>query len=130
MPSKEVDRKLEISPDKPIVTVHDTNCPALAWSPRWLFPKVTCGTAQFTLAPARDDWEFQHFEFASSGSPATAKIKYLGNVHLTAFRATVDFQANFLPGDPKPFLWPKTVVTTLTTDKGSISVTNQYSSKR
>ena len=36
----------------------------------------------------------------------------------------------FPPGRPQAFLWPKTVVTTLTTDKGSISVTNQYSSKR
>ena len=130
MPSKEVDRKLEISPDKPVVTVYDVNCPALSLSPRWLFPKATCGAARFTLAPALDDWEFQHFEFASSGPAAPAKIKYLGNVQLMAFHATVDFQANFLPGDPKPFLWPKMVVTTLTTDKGSVSVTNHYSAKR
>ncbi len=129
MPSKEGDRKVEISPDKPLVTVHDANCPALELSPRWLFPKVTCGTAQFSLAPAGDGWEFRQFEFASSGRSAPAKIKYLGAVQLTAFHATVDFQANFLPGAPKPFLWPKTVVTTLITDKGNISVTNHYSAK-
>jgi hypothetical protein len=72
---------------------------------------------------------FQHFSFDSAGHPAAAKVAYLGDVQVLAFRAGVDFQKGLLPGDPNPFLWPKETMTAVTTNKGSITIANRYSPK-
>jgi hypothetical protein len=37
-----------------------------------------------------------------------------------------DVQKGFLPGDPRPFLVPKRVVTMIETDKGKIVLTNEH----
>jgi hypothetical protein len=136
IPKKDARQHREIQqpaePGKPLlVVVKDAACPAMELMARWLFPKKPCGSAQFSLtAGANDDLMFQHFGFDSAGPPAAASIAYLGDVQLTAFHAGVDFQKGFLPGDPQPFLWPKETVTSATTDKGTVTITNRYTPKK
>lgn len=119
-------------PGKPILVVaQDGDCPAMEVMPQWLFPSKPCGSARFNLtAGANGDLMLQHFSFDSLGTPAAAKVAYLGDVRLLAFHAGVDFQEGYLPGDPKPFLWPKEAVTSATTNKGKVTITNRYSPKK
>jgi hypothetical protein len=70
---------------------------------RYLFPKQPCGAEQFSLiVNAANKLTFQHYTFDSAGFPATAKLRYLGNVRISAFHADVDFQEASLPGDTAP----------------------------
>jgi hypothetical protein len=136
VPKKDSTRSIEIrqpaEAGKPVlVVVKDGECPALELLARWLFPPHPCGTAQFSLtAEGNGDPMFQRFSFESSGRPAAAKIAYLGDVQLQSFHAAVDFQKGFLPGDPKPFLWPLQAVTAAITSKGTVTITNRYSPKK
>jgi hypothetical protein len=119
-------------PGKPIlVVVMDGECPEMELLPRWTFPRSPCGTAQFSLnVDSRGSLMFQHFNFDSSGSPGRAKVAYLGDVQALAFHASVEFQEVVLPGDPKPYLWPLEAVTSITTNKGRVTIHNRYSPKK
>ncbi|SPE42032.1 exported hypothetical protein [Candidatus Sulfopaludibacter sp. SbA3] len=133
LPPKKPAQNIEIQqpsePGKPVLVVmKDGACPELQLMPRWMFPKVFCGSGQFSLAvDAGDDLTFQHFNFDSAGRPSAAKVPYLGDVQLTGFHAAVDFQKEFLPGDKSPYLWTKETVSTIVTNKGKVTITNQYS---
>ena len=119
-------------PGKPVlVVIRDGECPPLELMPRWIFPQHPCGSAQFSVtADSQGGLTFQHFTFDSSGAPAAAKIEYLGDVQLLSFHAAVEFQEVLLPGDPKPYLWPMEAVTSLTTNKGKLTISNRYSAKK
>jgi hypothetical protein len=119
-------------PGKPVlVVVKDGECPELQLMERWMFPRNPCGASQFSVhADSQGGLMFQHFSFESSGRPAPAKITGLGDVQLTAFHADVEFQAVQMPGDSKPFLWPLEAVTSVTTNKGKVTITNRYSPKK
>jgi hypothetical protein len=58
-----------------------------------------------------------------------AKLADLGDVEVRSFRAEGDFQRAFLPGDPRPYLLPGQIVTSVNTSKGKIVITNQYSAR-
>ena len=114
-----------------IVSVKDDACGPLGLMRRWMFPQHACGMAQFIVSPVPgDEHTFGHFTFDSSGTPAAANVAYLGAVRAEAFHAEVDFQAQSKPGDRNPYLWPLKTVTALTTNKGKITITNQYSPKK
>jgi hypothetical protein len=119
-------------PGKPVlVVVNDKECPALQLMQRWMFPQHPCGLAQFSVnAGSHGGLVFQHFSFDDSGSPAAAKMVYLGDVQVLAFHADVEFQEAMLPGASKPFLWPLEAVTSVTTNKGKVAITNRYSPKK
>lgn len=119
-------------PGKPVVVVvKDGACPQLALMPQWMFPQHPCGSAQFSvIAGSHGSLIFQHFSFDSSGSPAQAKIAGLGDVQLLAFHAEVEFQEVVLAGDSNPYLWPLEAVTSVTTNKGKVTITDRYSPKK
>jgi hypothetical protein len=119
-------------PGKPVVVVvKDGECPQLALMPRWMFPQHPCGLAQFSvIAGSHGGLIFQHFSFDSAGSPAAAKVEGLGDVQLLAFHAGVEFQEVKLPGDSSPYLWPLEAVTSVTTNKGKVTITDRYSPKK
>jgi hypothetical protein len=119
-------------PGKPVlVVVRDKECPALELMQRWMFLQRPCGLAQFTVnAGSHGSLMFQHFSLDSSGSPAAAKIAYLGDVQVLGFHADVEFQEVVLPGDSRPYLWPLEAVTSVTTNKGKVTIDNRYSAKK
>jgi hypothetical protein len=119
-------------PGKPVVVVvKDGECPQPALMPRWMFPQHPCGSARFSvIAGSHGGPIFQHFSFDSSGSPAPAKIDGLGNVQLLSFHADVEFQEVVLAGDSNPYLWPLEAVTSVTTNKGKVTISDRYSSRK
>ncbi len=112
------DRTFEVR--QSTVSVKNKTCPPLEPMPRWMFPLHACGAVEFTVIAG------------SHGGPAPAKVTYLGDVQLTAFHADVEFQENILPGQPdnKPYLWPLTATTSLTTSKGKLTIANRYSPRQ
>jgi hypothetical protein len=119
-------------PGKPVlVVVKDKECPALELMQRAMFPQHPCGLARYSVnSGSQGGLVFQHFSFDSAGSPAAAKIGYLGDVQVLAFHAEVEFQDVVLPGDSKPYLWPLEAVTSVTTNKGKVTISNRYSPKK
>jgi hypothetical protein len=136
IPKKDSAHLIEIQqapePDRPVlVFVKDDGCPQLDLMAITTFPRHPCGAAEFRLGAGPDGHlEFQHFSFTSSGDPSAAKVAYLGDVQLKAFHASVEFQEVYLPGDSKPYLWPKEAVTSATTDKGTVTISTRYSRKQ
>jgi hypothetical protein len=119
-------------PGEPIVVVvTEGDCPPLELMPRWMFPQHPCGSARFTVnAGSHGGLTFQSFRFDSSGPPGAAKVAYLGDVQVQAFHAEVEFQEGVLPGDRNPYLWPLAAVTSVTTNKGKVTIGNRYSPKK
>src|SRR5579872_2352079 len=124
-PKKGEPQNIEIREPR-LVLSHDENCAPFELLPRFLYPKRTCASAEFRLG---DDGTFKHFTLNMTNLPAQAKVVYLGDVRITGFHVEEDFQQSFLPGDPKPFLLPKRVETTVTTDRGKIVISNVYAPK-
>jgi hypothetical protein len=127
-PFKEQTRTVQIIPPSTVL-VSDGECPVLELAPRWMVPKQFCGTGRFRLAETGGELTFEHFSFDSMGRPARARIAYLGDVQCTAFHADLEFQKVLLPGDSRPYFWPKETVTVLTTNKGKVTITNRYAAK-
>ena len=110
-----------------LITLEGDNCPKVELAGQYLFPRKACGSSRFGLSlDGGNDLLFQHFTFDAAGLPVPAKVAYLDDVQLLSLRFDVDFQKGFLPGDPNPFLWPKRTVTTVSTDKGKIVITNEH----
>src|SRR5437016_6384489 len=109
-----------------IVRLNATQCQAFKLKESSLFPGNYCGRWEYRLTESGNDLRFEHFSFDSAGLPTQAKIAYLGDVQVLGFHFDEDFQQAFLPGDAKPFLLPTQVVTTITTDRGTVTITNQY----
>ena len=53
-------------------------------------------------------------------------LPYLGEGNVRRFHANGELQQVTLPDDPRPFLIPKRVITTVESEKGTIVVTNDY----
>jgi hypothetical protein len=133
MPDKEGVRNFEVrepaQPGQPALVVnHEKECSTLELMPgKYLFPRHPCGAQQMTVAvKPPSGLIFQKYSLDCAGLPASAEVPYLGVVQLLALHFDVEFTEGFLPGDSKPFLWPKQTFTSATTDKGKISITNQY----
>jgi hypothetical protein len=58
--------------------------------------------------------------------PAPGKMPYLGDVKILKIHSEGEVQEARMTDDPRPFLIPKRVVTTIETDKGTMTVTNAY----
>jgi len=127
-PYKEQTRKVEIAGNS--VLVSDAECPLIELSPRWPVPKQFCGTGKFLLTESEGGLMFDKFSFDSGGRAGPAKVTHFGEVQCRAFHADVEFQKAFLPGDPRPYLWPKQTTITVTTNHGKLTVTNRYSARQ
>ena len=112
------------------VSLVDKSCPALQIVKGAAFPAHLCGTGHFHVSNAPNgELMFQSFTFDTSGAPAMAKVPHLGDVQIQGFHAAVFFQQGMLPGDAKPYLLPEKTVTSLKTDKGTVTVINLYRPK-
>jgi hypothetical protein len=93
-----------------------------------LYPKVGCSSVEFHLGRnAAGDLKVERFTLDSQNLPAAGRLRYLGDVQVRRYHAEGDVQDGYLPNDPRPFLVPRRVVTTIETDKGTIVVTDEHS---
>lgn len=58
--------------------------------------------------------------------PALRKVRYLGEVQIRKIHSDGEVQEARMGDDPRPFLVPKRVTTTIETDTGAVVVTNHY----
>ena len=119
------------APGQPtVLAIKSTKCPAMDLLPQWLMVEHPCGVSEISVLPdANGDLTVQQFAFDGLGAPGTGKAGSLGDVRVLAVHATATFQKGFLPGDAKPFLWPKETMIVMKTDKGTITITNRYTPK-
>jgi hypothetical protein len=110
-----------------IVRQTSSDCAAFKLMEGAIFPESLCGRAEYRVRLSKEgDVGFEHFRFENAGLPAIAKMDYFGTVKILAYQADENFQSVFLPGDSRPFVLPKQVTTIVTTEKGKISITNEY----
>ena len=109
-----------------------TTCSPFEFNEGFLVPRNFCGSSEYQLVrvEGKDDLLLQHYSFDSTALPAEADIEYFGKVKILGYHVDEDFQQAFLPNDPKPFLMPRQIVTTISTDKGKIILTNEYVPKK
>ena len=99
-------------------------CEPAKWSDVGYMPEGLCGSLSLHLD--KDDMALRRFSFDESGLPVPAKVDSLGSVVIQTYHAEAEFQKAFLPDDPKPFLIPKLVTVTITTDKGKLVISSAY----
>jgi hypothetical protein len=90
-------------------------------------PQHPCGEMQFDLDT---DSKLKKFTYESAGLPAQLKMAPFGNCSLLKYHTEITFQPVTLPDEKAPFLVPAQVVTTLTTDKGTIVLASKFQPKR
>jgi hypothetical protein len=92
-----------------------------------LFPRNDCSAVEFHLG--RDPsgaLKVERFTLDSLHLPVPGTLRYLGAVQVRKYHVEGDVQNGYLPNDPRPFLVPKRVVTTIETEKGRIVLTNDH----
>jgi len=105
----------------------ETECPDFEMRTGELFPRRDCSRVEFRLVrEASGELAVDHFRIETVNLPAPAKLRYLGQVEVWKYAAEADVQKAYLPGDPRPFLVPKRVVTTIETNKGNIVLTEEH----
>ena len=118
----------EVRVEPGLVSVRTMACKSTELMEQYPIPKHFCGTVSYRLGADTDGGPvFEHFTLDLAGLPARAKLAYLGEVEISGYRIDGDFQKALLPGDPKPFLLPGKIVTSITTNKGNLESTNDYS---
>jgi hypothetical protein len=101
-----------------------TPCPAASWSPDLLALQPMCGS--FDLQVEGDDFALKHYALEAASVPLAARIDPFGDAQVLRYHADADFQKILLPGDPKPFLVPKTVTVVIETEKGKVLISAAY----
>ncbi len=101
------------------------SCATLTMTQRadYFWPDRPCGSDEFQLD---SDLVLHRFIFEASGLPAPVNIYPWGKCMVTRYRAEVEYHSIVLPSDPKPFVVPKHVTTTMETDKGRILIDSAY----
>lgn len=104
-------------------------CPpfAMTRAKRWTIPDAFCGIADFRL---RDDLSIESFTFYSGGLPATVNVDHLGKRSLLSYSVEVRFREVLLPESDDPFVIPRSVTTTLETDRGKLVISSEYEPER
>jgi hypothetical protein len=103
------------------------DCKQFRMSKRFPYPEDFCYTTEYRLArDASGDLAIERFALDIHGLPAQATVPYLGDVRVLKIHSDGEVQQARMPDDPRPFLIPKRVTTTLETDRGKIVVTNTY----
>jgi hypothetical protein len=94
--------------------------------PKYLMPDAFCLTAEYILGEEDGQPSFKSYTIHLRDLPAPARLPYLGEAKISSYTVDGDFQKQFLPGDPKPYLTPGKVTSVIATDKGKITVVNSY----
>lgn len=103
-------------------------CPPFAFSdPKLFAPKAICGKSEVQLRP---DLSLQRFVFDEAGLPAPVKFPPFGKTTLQSFRVDIEFQEVVIEPDPKPYVVPARVTSTLVTNKGTFNIVSEYTAKR
>ena len=116
-------------PAGPGFAIHGANigCHEFVMDEHWLIPRKSC--PEVSLHSAVDEKggaTLDRFTMEVGPLPVPAKIGYLGDVQVNKLHIEGEIQKTYLPNDSSPFLIPRKVVTTFTTDTGSIVITNEY----
>jgi hypothetical protein len=92
-----------------------------------LWATQDCSAVEFRLGrDAAGELTVERFRIETKNLPARGNVRYLGPAEVRRLYAEGELQKAYLPGDPRPFLAPKHVVTTIETDKGKVVVTGEH----
>ena len=106
-----------------ILRTAQTDCREFVMSGKHMFPEKRCAKAEFRVRKdAAGALSIERFGFDILNLPAKGKLPYLGEGEVRRFHADGELQQAKLPDDPRPFLIPKRVVTTVEGDKGIIVI--------
>lgn len=99
-------------------------CEPSTWMREFNALGTICGSFEVQLQ--KDDFALKHYIFDAGNLPVAAAIDVLGQATVSGYHAEVEFQKVFLADDPKPFLVPKQITVTITTDKGKLVISSAY----
>ncbi len=103
---------------------HIAQCESATWLPDFDTLGTMCGSFEVQLQ--KDDLALKHYIFNAANLPVAANVDFFGQTIVSGYHAEAEFQKVFLPGDPKPFLVPKLVTVTITTNKGKLVISSAY----
>lgn len=130
-PDPDGEPEISIDPEKAgePLNVHvagPKNCRPFRMSQKYLYPEQLCPLADFRMIREGTGLRVESFALDAAKLPAAGKVQYLGEGEIQRFHAEGELQEARLPDDPRPFLIPKRVTTTIATSTGTIVVTNLY----
>ncbi|HEX9254227.1 MAG TPA: hypothetical protein VF938_01730, partial [Candidatus Angelobacter sp.] len=99
-------------------------CEPSRWLPEYDGLDTICGS--FAVQLEKDDLALKRYVFDAANLPVSANVDFIGTAIISGYHAEVEFQKVFLPDDPKPFLVPKQITVTVTTDKGKLVISSTY----
>lgn len=99
-------------------------CEPSTWLPDLDALGTMCGS--FDVQLQKDDFALRRYVFEAANLPVSANVDFIGPATVSGYHAEAEFQKVFLPDDPKPFLVPKLVTVTITTDKGKLVISSTY----
>jgi hypothetical protein len=103
------------------------DCHGFSMSAKFLYGEHYCYAAVFHVArDAGGKLAVQDFAVDIEQLPARGKVRYLGEGQVRKIHSDGEVQEVRMSDDPRPFLIPKRVTTTIETDKGAVVVTNSY----
>ena len=103
-------------------------CDPFKWSEKHQSVESYCGTSELHLR--RQDLTLDHYIFEASGLPAPAVMKPFGNTTIQRVHVLYDFQSVTTPTDPKPYLLPQHMNTTIETNKGTLQISTIVSQRK
>lgn len=129
MPDRDGKQRFDTAEDGMAIVVRSKteDCNQFEWRSGELYPARDCAGVEFRLERGSDgELSVGRFRLDTQNLPGRGNVRYLGAASVRKYEAEGDVQKAYLPGDPKPFLVPKRVVTTIETDKGKIVVTEEH----
>jgi hypothetical protein len=105
----------------------DANCHGFKMTGKYLYPDNYCSSVTVHLSRTGDGkLAIRNLAVDVTQLPAAGTVNYLGRAQIREIHSEGEVQEALWEGDPRPFQIPKHVVTTIETDKGSATVTNDY----
>jgi hypothetical protein len=129
MPDRDGKTRFQTIEDGSAVVVRSSadDCNQFEWRRGDLYPERGCTAVEFRLGRgSRGELRIERFRLEALHLPARGNVRYLGPAMVQKYEAEGDVQEAYLADDPRPFLAPKRVVTTIETDKGKIVVTEEH----
>ncbi len=110
-----------------VVRSANKDCHDFTMTGQFTYPDKKCPEVAFYMGrdPA-GELSIERFTVDVGALPALGKVPYLGDAQVLKIHADGEVQQARLPDDPKPFLIPKRVTTTIESDRGTVTVTNAY----
>jgi len=103
------------------------DCHGFSMSSEFLYGEHYCYSAVFRVTrDTAGKLAVQDFAVDIERLPAPGKVRYLGEAQVRKIHSDGEVQEARMGDDPRPFLIPKRVTTTIETDKGAVVVTNDY----